>query len=549
MTIKISEANIDTATLSAIAAPKVANIQYAGEDDTAASTAGGELITINGSGFAAGASILIGGTVVGVVTFMSSTQLTFISPANTAGSYVIYVINTDGGTAISIPGIQYSGVPAWSTAAGTLGNAGINTAINITLAAVGDAPVTYSVFSGTLPPGVTLNSATGFLSGTTPTVAGTTTYSFVIRATDLQNQDTNRSFSFTVTVYVGKLYAWGLNSYGQFGIPDKINISSPVQVGALANWLIPMPSHYYALAIKTDGTLWSWGQAAYGQLGNPDKISKSSPVQVGSDTTWTAVAASDEANVYAISNGKLYEWGKTPGKSSPTQVGILTNWSTVSAGGSSSTTPKGHATTTDGKLYAWGRNYFGQLGLNTRVAAGVTQVGTLTNWRTVNSTHDSNAFAIKTDGTLWAWGRSTVGQLGLSDNISRSSPVQVGALTTWLSVCSAGYATTIAIRTDGTMWAWGANYAYKALGTFKSSPIQVGSDTNWQTVWISNSNSTVATKTDGTLWAWGENTNGQLGFGDTIMRSSPVQVGSGTNWLTAVTSGLIGQPLTLAISG
>ena len=199
MTIKISEANIDTATLSAIAAPKVANIQYAGEDDTAASTAGGELITINGSGFAAGASILIGGTVVGVVTFMSSSQLTFISPANTAGSYVIYVINTDGGTAIAIPGIQYSGTPTWTTAAGTLGSAVTSSAINITLAATGDAPVTYSVYSGTLPIGVTLNSTTGSLSGTAPSVSVNTTYNFVIRASDAQKQDTNRSFSLTIS--------------------------------------------------------------------------------------------------------------------------------------------------------------------------------------------------------------------------------------------------------------------------------------------------------------------------------------------------------------
>ena len=184
-------------TSTNVITPKVSSIGYIG-DDTAADIAGGQTITLNGTGFVNGASILIAGTVVGVVTFISATQLTFTSPAFAAGSYVMYVINPDGGTALSLPGIQYSGTPSWTTTAGALTSVGASASVSITLAATGDAPVTYSLFSGTLPTGVTLNSTTGFLSGTSPAVSSSTTYNFTIRATDAQNQDTNRSFSLTV---------------------------------------------------------------------------------------------------------------------------------------------------------------------------------------------------------------------------------------------------------------------------------------------------------------------------------------------------------------
>ena len=108
-------------TGSTIVAPRVSTITYPG-DDTAADTAGGQTIILTGSGFVAGANVLINGSAVGVVSVVSSTSITFTSPANSTGSYVVYVVNPDGSTAIAIPGIQYSGTPTWTTAAGTLGN-------------------------------------------------------------------------------------------------------------------------------------------------------------------------------------------------------------------------------------------------------------------------------------------------------------------------------------------------------------------------------------------------------------------------------------------
>ena len=139
--------------------PTVTSIVYTG-DDTATNTTGGDTVTINGTNFNAGVNVLINNTQVSTVTFVSSTQLTFVAPANAAGSYILYVINTDGSSAISVPGIQYSGVPAWTTTSGSLGTTNTSVSFSTTLAVTGDAPISYSVFSGALPAGITLNTST-----------------------------------------------------------------------------------------------------------------------------------------------------------------------------------------------------------------------------------------------------------------------------------------------------------------------------------------------------------------------------------------------------
>jgi len=195
-----------TVTGTTIIAPRITTITYPG-DDTAADTAGGQTITLTGTGFVAGANLLINGSAVGVVSVVSSTTITFVSPANTTGSYVIYVINPDGSTAIAIPGIQYSGTPAWTTAAGTLGNVYETASFTQTVTATGDAPITYSVASGSIPPGSTFN-ANGTITGTSQLSSSPTTYSFTVRATDAQLQDTDRAFSISV-------------------IPDVVTWSSP----------------------------------------------------------------------------------------------------------------------------------------------------------------------------------------------------------------------------------------------------------------------------------------------------------------------------------
>ena len=181
--------------------PKITAITYSG-DDTATNTAGGDTITLTGSNFAAGATVVINKVQASVVSVVNSTTITFTAPAMATGSYIVYVVNTDGGTALAVPGIQYSGTPAWTTAAGTLGTVTKQTSFTANLVATGEAPITYSVSSGTLPSGITLSANTGVLSGTAPNVSSTTTYNFTVRSTDAQRQDTDRAFSVTVNAII-----------------------------------------------------------------------------------------------------------------------------------------------------------------------------------------------------------------------------------------------------------------------------------------------------------------------------------------------------------
>ena len=186
-----------TGIVTGTTVPTVTAITYPG-DDTAADTAGGQTITLTGTGFVSGATVIINGQTASVVSVVNSTTITFTAPALSAGSYIVYVVNTNGTTALAVPGIQYSGTPTWTTSAGTLGTAIKQTSFTANLVATGDAPITYSVTSGTLPSGITLNANTGVISGTTPNVSSVTTYNFTIRSTDAQRQDTDRVFSITV---------------------------------------------------------------------------------------------------------------------------------------------------------------------------------------------------------------------------------------------------------------------------------------------------------------------------------------------------------------
>jgi alpha-tubulin suppressor-like RCC1 family protein len=336
------------------------------------------------------------------------------------------------------------------------------------------------------------------------------------------------------------LYSWGADGQGELGQSNTANKSSPVQVGALADWALISAGNYFCTAIKTDGTLWSWGQGTFGKLGHNNTAYKSSPVQVGALTNWSSISAGENACMAIKTDGTLWSWGAngngqlgqndTVVRSSPVQVGALTNWSSVSPRNSFCIAVK-----TDGTLWSWGFNGQGRLGQNLAYTANVSspvQVGALTTWSKVSA---GNAFcaAIKTDGTLWSWGYANVGQLGQNNTTNRSSPVQVGALTNWSSV-SAGEQLCTAIKTDGTLWSWG----YRGSGQLgqndnanKSSPVQVGALTNWSSISAANAFCT-AVKTDGTLWSWGINTNGQLGQNNTANLSSPVQIGALTGWLS-----------------
>jgi alpha-tubulin suppressor-like RCC1 family protein len=145
----------------------------------------------------------------------------------------------------------------------------------------------------------------------------------------------------------------------------------------------------------------------------------------------------------------------------------------------------------------------------------------------------NHTLALKTNGTLWAWGRNSDGQLGqgTSDTNANSTPLQVGTLSTWSAISAGGFH-SLARRQDGTFWAFGENGSGQiGNGTFTdaTAPVQITAMTNC-TSFTGGSTFSAAVRADGTLWTWGSNTYGQIGDGTLLSRPSPVQVGSATNW-------------------
>jgi alpha-tubulin suppressor-like RCC1 family protein len=194
-------------------------------------------------------------------------------------------------------------------------------------------------------------------------------------------------------------------------------------------------------------------------------------------------------------------------------------------------------------LWTFGANGTGQLGLNDIIArSSPVQVGALTTWSKVACGNDFSSAAIKDDESLWSWGQNSRGELGTGNRDNYSSPVQVGS---GFSTVSLGRQVMLGLKTNGAIFGCGDN----ELGELglndvnrRSSLTQIGSLTTWLQIDISN-NHTGAIRNDNTLWVWGRNFNGQLGLNNRSDRSSPVQVGALTNWAQVGT----GQYFTLAV--
>ena len=560
-----SNATIAFSTTSAFSnalAPKITTVNVANSaftvlDDTAVNVGGGYIV-ITGANFQSGASVLIDTTPASAVTFVNTSTLQVQVPTKAAASYNLYVVNPDGGTGIKVAGLNYSAEPSWVTSS-PLSNQAANTAFNVSLSAT--SATSYAVANGSSLPAGTSLLANGYFSGTV-TIGAETTYSFSIVATDAENQDSSKTFQVTVTVTPPtRLYAFGKDfGLGRLGLNNGVNRSSPTQVGTDTTWSAISASPVGgSFATKTDGTLWAWGANGNGHLGlNDGGVYRSSPTQVGTNTNWSGEIISSRNFAAAIkTGGTLWLWGagsygqlgqnNTAAQSSPTQVGTGTDWSKIALSMSATAAIK-----TNGTLWTWGGGVSGQLGNSNSVyRSSPGQIGSNTNWNLISGNGPLGSYrfsAIKTDGTLWVWGDFNDGALGVNDTNNRNSPTQVGVATTWSKIFTGNH--TMAIKTDGTLWAWGRN-SNGQLGfndrVNRSSPVQVGAATNWSLCSISNYN-TMAIKTDGTLWAWGGSSpsgeSAHLGLNSMTDRSSPVQVGTATNWLR-VTSG---NQFTLAVT-
>jgi alpha-tubulin suppressor-like RCC1 family protein len=331
----------------------------------------------------------------------------------------------------------------------------------------------------------------------------------------------------------GSLWIWGRIHDGQLGGGAVSN--EPLQIGSDTNWDVISVGGEHSLAIKTDGTLWAWGYNGSGQLGDGTTTNRTSPTQIGSDNNWQSIASGWSHSLAIKSDGTLWVWGHRAGgllgddnRIAPMQIRSDTKWQSI--------TTLGHslAIKSDGTLWAWGRNLSGQLGFDYSGSVFYPVQGApylKMEWQLI-AAGGAHSLAIKIDGTLWAWGSNSQGQLGDNTTTQRNAPVQIGSDNNWQYI-AAGSFHSFAIKTDGSLWAWGSNGSGQ-LGdgttTDKRSPTQVGSDSNWQSLAAGSLQYILAIKTDGTLWAWGRNSEGQLGDGTTTQRNTPVQIGSDSNW-------------------
>jgi len=310
----------------------------------------------------------------------------------------------------------------------------------------------------------------------------------------------------------GTIWAWGDNSQGQLG-RDSLNqapllfTAVPVQVGSESGWIKIAAGHYYSLAIKFDGTLWAWGQDNKGQLGNgaASAADVREPVQIGSDS-WLEIAAGIEHSL---------------------------------------------ALRSDGTVWSWGDNEYGQLGLGSltpTIKKSPTQVGTANDWTFVTA-KGANSGAIKSNGSLWLWGNNERGQtcvynrppctLIQSDTIPITSPTREITNSTWLTA-SAG-SCMIGINTANELLGGGDNVNGQLnqvvidvinvntdpLGpcNFYFKAIQLTPISGWIKTsfghgpyWVTNPNNqrnghTMALRFDGSLWTAGNNLFGHLGNG------------------------------------
>jgi len=277
-------------------------------------------------------------------------------------------------------------------------------------------------------------------------------------------------------------------------------LKRPTETGRLklpAGGVAPLISlgSSHGTVLAADGSIWTWG---------------------GEDTGWPVLGL-----------------GKTNFTAVLLRIGSETNWTCVSAGSDHNLALK-----SDGTIWAWGANYKSQLGDGTRTMRSSPVPSVPGNDWTHVVAGSVSSYAVKKDGTLWAWGLNNFGQLGIGSWANSPTPVQVGSATNWVKI-RAGGVSGGGIQSDGSLWIWGGspklgNTAPQSAENFLV-PTRLSPDTNWVDLSVAF-NIWLAIKSDGTLWAWGRNahvlTGASASAGD-----APSQIGTNTDWQACSCSG------------
>jgi alpha-tubulin suppressor-like RCC1 family protein len=321
------------------------------------------------------------------------------------------------------------------------------------------------------------------------------------------------------------------------GIRDDIDLFSMAGIG-----------HTHArttmMAMTASGELWQWG--AY----------DGRPLVTDDSGDWTELVQGFDSNILRNEAGDFYGLGanyyghlaiqpefdaannvNTATFNDLTQILVGESFQSISSGSFHSL-----AIAEDGSLWSWGGADYGALGYEAPAdicsifyaCQATPRMVSGESWSSVSAGHGVS-FAIKSDGTLWAWGKNSKAQLGLgATSANVPSPTQVGTDSDWLSIDVAAGAYTqtkhvVALKNDHSLWSWGAAIV-NGHDSDLSSPTQVGSDTDWGKLSASNSH-TLAIKSNGSLWSWGFGAEGALGHETNENVILPTQVGSETNWV------------------
>lgn len=343
------------------------------------------------------------------------------------------------------------------------------------------------------------------------------------------------------------LYCWGRNNSAQMGATAAGWVLAPLEVFPGTAFKDFAPGSVNTSALTMEGKVISLGTRVFGQSGDGLTSLWTTPGALGADTTWKAVVAYGESSCAINQAGELHCFGNNESgqfglgddisRMEPAKVTLAAQVQQVALG-------RQHACvlTTAGKILCSGRNAVGQLGLGNTTAkksftdlvtAGKPYDGLL--WKTLVAGEEHNC-AISTTGRLFCWGRNSEGQVGLT-NPATGSLIEIELVagqappTDWISI-AAGQFHTCGVRAGGTMHCWGRNVEGQ-LGngmpaSGKIAPLTVGM--NFKGPVTAGVNHTCAVKQDGSLQCWGRNANGQIGDNTTTDNSLPVTVGSAVDW-------------------
>jgi hypothetical protein len=270
----------------------------------------------------------------------------------------------------------------------------------------------------------------------------------------------------------GTVRTWGSNSYGQIGNgtiggPDVL---TPHTVAGLTDVMAVAAGGEFSLALKADGTVWGWGENWSGALGNAPPFFFATPTQIPGLSCVIAIGATKLSSFAVKSDGSLWSWGSnswgelgngaiiTVPTRVPQQVLNLGSEVVEISGG------MGHllARRTDGTVWSWGYNSFGQTGDGTTTNRHTpAQVAGLANIVKLRA-GQSHSLALQNDGVALGWGYNATGELGRGHTTSpmfTPAPVLTSSGLTPVADIAAGSNHSVFLRSDGTVWTVGIGVA------------------------------------------------------------------------------------------